>query len=123
MQLPLFGQKSRLEEQFWAFHLKHPQVYRALVNLARQWRLRRGLTAKIGIGALYERARWEIAIDGLADEEPPRLSNNHRAYYARLILLENPDLTGIFKLKKQRFQATFGPDQRWLEDGDHMIHK
>ena len=110
-----------LEESFWKFHKKHPGVYEVLVRLARQWRERRGTKAKIGIGALYERARWEVAIQSLVTQDPPKLSNNHRAYYARLILAENPDLAGIFQLKRQRIQASFGPTNTTLPPGDHIV--
>ena len=104
------GKSGTLEENFWKFHKKHPEVYEVLVRLARQWREYRGPKAKIGISALYERARWEVAIESLVTQEPPKLSNNHRAFYARLILSENPDLAGIFQLKQQRVQASFGPN-------------
>ena len=109
-----------LEENFWKFHKKHPEVYDVLVRLARQWRNRRGPKSKIGIGALYERARWEVAIESLVTQDPPKLSNNHRAFYARLILTENPDLTGIFQLKRQRVQASFGPNNTVLPSSEHI---
>ena len=112
--------ESKLEAQFWAFHIQHPKVYRTLVYFARQWREKRGPDAICGIGALYERARWEMWFESLGDTPPPKLSNNHRAYYARLLMERNPDLEGIFRLKRQRVQATFGPGNETLEPNEHI---
>ena len=115
-----FVEWGRLEKAFWQFNLAHPEVYRTLVSFARQWRERRGSDAVCGIGALYERARWEMWIRSLSDKPPPKLSNNHRAFYARLIMERNPDLAGIFRLKRQRVQATFGPDNQTLDPDEYI---
>jgi len=103
-------EQGHLERAFWEFHEEHPEVYRTLVYFARQWRSRRGPESIVGIGALYERARWEMSFASLDDESSPRLSNSHRAFYARLIMHRNADLEGIFTLKRQRVPATFGPE-------------
>tara|TARA_Y100000310_G_C20544050_1_gene744737 strand:- start:45 stop:443 length:399 start_codon:yes stop_codon:yes gene_type:complete len=102
-----FDEESELEKKFWEFHFKHPDVYSTLVSFARQWRQRKGMKAKVGIKALYERARWEIWFESLTDEKPPKLSNNHTAFYARLLMKKNPELEGIFRLKAQKVKATF----------------
>jgi hypothetical protein len=71
-------------------------VYETLLILSREW-LRRMGGRKCGIGALYERARWEIA---LATSDPDfRLNNNFRAFYARLLMLNHPELRGLFDLR------------------------
>jgi len=116
-----FGDEGLLEKKFWEFHLAHREVYRTLVYFARQWRERRGPDSFCGIKALYERARWEMAFQSLDDQPPPKLSNNHTAFYARLIMDRNPDLEGIFRLKRQKIQATFGPDNQILEPNVHML--
>jgi hypothetical protein len=115
-----FSMEGVLEKKFWEFHINHPEVYDTLVYFAKQWRERRGPDAICGIGALYERARWEMWFQSLDDEPPPKLSNNHRAFYARLLMERNPDLGGIFRLKRQRVQATFGPANNGLEPGEHI---
>jgi hypothetical protein len=82
--------------RFEEFHADNPRVYEVLVSLARQWVVRTG-RGKLGIGALYERARWEIA---LATGDPDfKLNNNYRAYYARLIMAREWDLRGLFDLR------------------------
>ena len=116
-----WSERGKLENKFWEFHLAHPEVYDTLVYFARQWRDRRGPDSVCGIGALYERARWEMWFQSLDDKPPPKLSNNHRAFYARLIMVRNPDIDGIFRLKRQKTQATFGPDNQILEPNIHML--
>jgi hypothetical protein len=116
-----WGERGKMEDKFWEFHLAHPEVYDTLVYFARQWRDRRGSESVCGIGALYERARWEMWFQSLAEAPPPRLSNNHRAFYARLIMERNPELDGIFRLKRQRVQATFGPENQTLDPNEHIV--
>lgn len=82
--------------KFDDFHTANPHVYQVLVALARQWVTSTGRN-KLGIGALYERARWEIALStGDADY---KLNNNYRAFYARLIMRQEADLAGLFDVR------------------------
>ena len=96
-----------LERQFWAYHSDHPEVYEMLVQYAKQWRDKRGAEAIGGMKMIWERVRWEMAIR--ASDETYKCNNNLHAYYARLIMERNPDLDGIFRLRRQRSQATIGP--------------
>mgnify|MGYP003629805466 FL=1 len=112
--------EGEMEKKFWQFHVDHPQVYRTLVHFAREWRERRGPDAVCGISALYERARWEMWFESLGDAQPPKLSNNHKPFYARLIMVRRPDLAGIFRLKRQKVQATFGPENETLEPNEYL---
>lgn len=85
-----------IAERFEAFHRDNPQVYGVLVRLAREWIQQTG-RRHLGIGALTERARWDIAI---ATRTPDyKINNNFRAFYARLIELQEPDLRGVFKFR------------------------
>ena len=106
---------GKLEQQFWQFHYAHPEVFTTLVHFAREWRQRRGPDAICGVCALYERARWEMSFETLDDDPPPKLPNNHKPYYARLIMAREPELDGIFNLKPQKVQATFGPENHTVE--------
>jgi len=109
--------RSKLERKFWEYHLRHPQVYEMLVRFAREWRARRGDGAVVGIGLLWERVRWEVYLN--YDNETFKACNNHRAYYARLLMERNPDLDGVFRVKRQRVQASFGPDNDTLPSSEH----
>ena len=115
MQMPL--SRSALEEDFWAFHHAHREVYRYIRDFAIRWRTAQGPAAKMGIAMLFERVRWEIGITG---SDTPQLNNNHRAYYARLLMSVNPELKGMFHLRQQRVQATMGPENAELEPNVHV---
>ncbi|MCE5247924.1 hypothetical protein LLG88_13505 [bacterium] len=92
--LPLF--EERLEREFLAFHEANPHVYRKLAELA--------VAAKatgrghFGIGALFERLRWwsRFETDGT---DPFKLNNNYRAFYARLLMRDYPELAGFFETR------------------------
>ena len=96
--------QSQLEEKFLEFHAKHPEVYSALSRFSNQWRDRKGPDARLGIKMVIERVRWELALG--ARDESPRLNNNHSAFYARLLMAQEPALEGMFMLKKQRYEST-----------------
>ncbi len=88
--------------QFQRFHLAHPEVYAGLLKLARQADSApyAGRT-RIGIGMLFEVLRWHWHIDGLPDDDEAwKLNNNYRSRYARLIMRRNPDLDGLFEVRK-----------------------
>lgn len=109
---------SKLEQAFWNFHNANGHVYTMLCTLARRWMSVHG-KGKLGIGMLFERARWEIAMtthstDGF------KLNNNHRAFYARLIMDNEPDLAEAFALRQQCIQATCGPLNITLSSGGHV---
>ena len=97
--------RGHLEKEFWRFHGDHPEVYYYLVKFAREW-VDRG-HSYCGIAMLFARVRWEM---GIVSDEDPKVNNNHRAFYARLMMEREPDLTGMFRLRQQRTQATIGPD-------------
>jgi|TARA_R110000824_G_scaffold3953_11_gene18856 hypothetical protein len=103
--MTIYTIQGKLEREFWEFHVAHPEVYRYLVTFARQW-LHSG-NRVCGIAMLFERVRWEM---GIVSETDPKVNNNHRAFYARLIMEREPDLAGMFRLRQQRAQATIGPD-------------
>lgn len=94
LQLTLYG--STIAERFEVFERENPHVYRTLVRLAREWVEQTG-RRKIGTKALFEVARWQLAI---ATSDPDfRLNNSYTPYFARLIMRREPDLDGIFDLR------------------------
>jgi hypothetical protein len=126
-QLPMMlfpdqhGNASKLEMAFWKFHEKNPKVYDWMVQFASEFRVMRGPTAKLGAKMLYERVRWEI---NLGDwERTFKLNNNHTAFYARLMMLQEPKLKDIFKVRKQRIQSTLGPPNDTLPSGEHVTEE
>ena len=67
-----------LKLQWWAFHNANPHVYELFEKFTFDV-IRRGYS-NYSANAIFERIRWhtEIETDGEF-----KLSNNHRAYYAR----------------------------------------
>lgn len=101
VQDPLQGKPS-LVERFEQHHRDNPIVYETLLKLARTWISRRPGT-KLGIAMLYENARWEIA---LATSDPEfKLNNNFKAFYARLLEIQEPELRGIFEFRDSEADA------------------
>jgi len=91
---------SKLEKEFQKFHKENPKVYELLVGFARDWVKAKGGKTKLGISMIYELVRWEV---GLSTTDPDfKLCNNHRAFYARLIMEQESDLKGLFELRTQR---------------------
>ena len=97
---PLFEKPDlppSLDERFREFHRVHPEVYRELVRLCREAKRRGRL--HIGVGCLWEVMRWSFWMRWEEDDEF-KLNNNHRAYYARLIMRREPDLVGVFETRR-----------------------
>ena len=82
-------------------------IYLLLQEYARRWR-RANPNVPVGIDLLYARIRWDFGINTGSTADNFKLSNNHKPYYARLIMEKNSDLKGIFVTKKQKFQSTIG---------------
>lgn len=93
-QLALF---DPLEERFIEFHHANPEVYDALVTLARRWK--DAGHHKVGIATLFEVLRWERGLRGIKDIDGFKLNNSYRSRYARIIMANERDLKGFFELR------------------------
>ena len=85
-----------IETAFREFHADNPHVYDELVMLARRARSRGAV--RIGIGMLFEVLRWRYTLRTVGDDF--KLNNNYRSYYARLIMMREPDLAEIFETRQ-----------------------
>lgn len=99
------GGGTRTAERFEEFHRDNPVVYRTLVTLARQWVDQTG-RHKMGINALVERTRWEVAIT--TSDPDFKINNSYAPYYARVIMRDEPDLDGIFDLRRSAADEWLG---------------
>jgi hypothetical protein len=89
------GGTEKMRKKFIEFHNENPWVYRELRRLALGLKKRgRGY---YGIGALFEVLRYERAMTTTDDEF--KLNNNHRAFYARLLMRNESQLDGFFALR------------------------
>lgn len=91
-------ERLTLEERFWLFHADNLHVYDKLLEIARFVRLNTKKTTW-GIAAIFERLRWLSEFETEGDRF--KLNNNHKAFYARM-LMEEPGLTGFFKVREQK---------------------
>jgi hypothetical protein len=91
-----YGGRSILFERFVLFHQANPHVLKLVLRFAGQ--LRDQGRDHYGIGAIFERVRWELAIT-TQEDTGLKLNNNYRAYYARLVALMRPDLADLFSTR------------------------
>lgn len=83
--------------KFEQFHQDNPHVYDVLVSLARTWKRRTGRST-MAIASLFEVARWEVSMS--TNSPDYKISNDHKPFYARLIMLQEPDLQDAFVIKE-----------------------
>jgi hypothetical protein len=86
-----------LFDQFLLFHEVNPEILiileRISLDLVQQgWN-------KGSINLIFERVRWIYAIQTQGDKY--KLNNNHRAFYARLLMMLNSKLEGFFSIRHQ----------------------
>ena len=91
---------NNLHQAFLEYHAAHPGVYDLLVSLARCCRAS-GMT-QYGIASLFERVRWHYHVD--YGEGDFKLNNNHKAFYARMIMEREPDLRGFFETRDRTWR-------------------
>ncbi len=84
-----------IAERALRFHARNPHVYRLAVKVARFMK-NRGLK-RYGIGAVWEIMRFKY-LETTGDIY--KLNNNHRAFYARLIMETETDLSGFFQIRE-----------------------
>jgi hypothetical protein len=92
-------QMTAIEKKFLAYHHQNPEIYDALVKLARQ--AKRAGKEKIGIKMLWEVMRWNRFLE-TNDPDRYKLNNNYPSRYARLIMDQEMDLDGLFDVRKLR---------------------
>ena len=92
--------KQTLQERFERYHQANPGVYSALVAMARE--LQAKGVRRYGIAPLWEVLRYRAIVAKDTDGLPFKLSNNHRAYYARAIMAREQDLADFFTTRATR---------------------
>jgi hypothetical protein len=94
-------------DQFLAFHHDNPDFYRSLARLARTYLQATG-NNKVSIQRCIEIARWDREVQTKSGEF--KVNNNFGAYYARALMLFEPDLEGVFETRR-----AVEPD-RWIAE-------
>jgi hypothetical protein len=103
--MALLENRSKAYQAFLDFHHDNPSIYDRLVSLTRTWRAAKKGAGRLGFAALWERLRWDLDVE--TTTVAPKLNNNFRSYYARYIMLNEPDLAGIYEIRAS-------PADRWL---------
>jgi len=95
IQGALFPALKPHEQRWREFHDANPHVYEWLRDAALKLKARG--RERYGIGALVEAFRFHAAMT--TDGDDFKLNNNFRAFYARKIMAECPDLAGFFETR------------------------
>lgn len=96
-ELPLFFLASEAEERFLEFHRNNPHVYERLRELCLQ--VRRAGVQKFGIRTVWERLRWHARFETKRPSHEWKLNNNYTRYYARLLMKQESELSGMFEVR------------------------
>ena len=87
---------ERLKRAWWEYHKENPKVYELVEQYTFQV-IGRGYS-NYSINSIFERIRWHTDIETTG--ESFKLSNNHRAYYARYFHHLHPEHDGFFRTKQ-----------------------
>lgn len=105
-----------IQSRFDAYDRANPQVYAALVKLARRFIRReesRGrVVRRIGVKMLFEAMRYFGYVEAEAQGEY-RWNNNFTAPYARKIVANEPDLAPLIETRARRSET---PEVEWFPD-------
>jgi hypothetical protein len=95
-ELPLAGS---IQADFELFHRTNPQIYRALVRLAR-YHVGGGVS-RVSIDYLYHILRWRMFLK-TRGKEWHKLNDHFTSRYARLMEQQERDLRGRITMRKLR---------------------
>jgi len=99
---------GRLEAEWQDYHADHPEVYRLICRYA-ETAIQAG-RKRYALATIWELIRWHYQIEQGMEEFA--LPNNHRAYYARLWLIQHPEHPRFFQTCELRSE-TGSPTDRW----------
>ena len=103
-QLSLLDQLGpTIAERYAAFTKRNPWVYQTFLRMARELKAK-GIE-HYGIAALWEVLRYDWTMRTSDPNSQLKLCNDYRAFYAREIMLRNPDLDGFFTTRKSQADA------------------
>ncbi len=119
----LFGappNKKPTQQEVWlAFHRENPHVYRTLVTLAKQ--LHAAGHKIYSVSGIFDYLRFKRALK--TTDVDFKLNDHYTAYYGRLVMLNEDDLDGFFKLRVQKSKhkeardgVTDPADNDWRKD-------
>ena len=94
------SRSEQLDAAAQTFHEANPKVWVLFVHFT--YALILAGRTRSGVSAIWERIRWESAID--RNSEELKLNNNHRAFYARKFMEQHPDYASFFETRESDSQ-------------------
>ena len=91
----LFAPPSTIDQAFWNFHRKNPQVLDKIIELTTE--ARSGGRRRIGMKMLFEVIRWQHLVHTRSDDFA--LNNNYTSRYTRILAEQRPDLADMFETR------------------------
>lgn len=88
------------DARFERFHRVNPNVYAMFRRLAREIKSRGH--RRYSADAILHQMRWLFDMEPTDEGEHPKINNDYAACLARLLMREEPDFAGFFKLRKTR---------------------
>ena len=83
---------NKLERKFFDFHYENPEVYRIFLHYTEEaFKVRNRYSAH----DIMSRVRWWVHIE-THSKDSFKISNNHSAYYARLLMCRHPKFSKLF---------------------------
>jgi len=98
------SRKKSLWERWNIFHKANPHILTTLTEMA--YKASRAGQRNIGIAMLIEVLRWKTNVETV-QTDGFKIADPLAAVYARVIMRDNPDLQGIFKLKQSEVDSYF----------------
>jgi len=96
--------KKTLWERYNIYHKANPHILPRLVEMA--YKASRAGQSNIGVAMLFEVLRWKTNVETV-QTDGFKIADPLAAVYARVIMRDNLDLRGIFKLKKSEVDVYF----------------
>ncbi len=97
---------ERNKQKFLEYHSNNPRIYQLLKKYALE--AKQAGVDRISIALLVERIRWQVQVTTKSNDGF-KISNTHRAFYARLLMEDVPALKGMFEICDQRGVPTDDP--------------
>jgi hypothetical protein len=101
-RIPLAIPYTLNEHRFWIFHTRNPHVLEEAKTLAYAYKAEGHKL--LAINFIMELVRWVLKTPAYGDA-PFRIKNDHRPFYSRLIMREEPELAGFFRIRRLRNPA------------------
>jgi hypothetical protein len=98
--------RTDLEARYREWARTHPEVLALFRRFAADMAARR---RRFGIGLLAERVRWEVHAEWAPDAAGFKLNNDYRAYVARDLIADMPELAPLLRTRRVRGDAAASP--------------